>query len=396
MVLHVDVDAFFASVEQLLIPALRNRPVAVGNGVIASCSYEAREFGLRAGTPLHEARRKCPALVILDGNYQVYRCFAQHIWRICRDYTHDLETFLDEAYGDITGMDALYGDGLTIGRTLQRRVGDEVGLPVSVGAAANRMLAKIASSAAKPNGVRWIQPGQEEDYLAPLPIEKIPGVGRKTARQLHELNIRTVTDFRSLSLASLKEMFGKRGHILYERARGRDVQDVKAQALPRSISRETTFHQPTSDLVEVRAMLGYLLERAMRTLRAQNLRTRRVELSLCYDDWNRRVSRSSLSTPADCDEDVLARVESLLARLHTRRVSLRHVGIVLTELSRNPGPRLFEEPDRPRRRDLHRAVDDIRDRWGHASIISGRSVPLLTQLQRNDYGFVLRTPSLTK
>jgi DNA polymerase-4 len=396
MVLHVDVDAFFASVEQLLIPALRGRPVAVGNGVIASCSYEARALGLQAGTPLHEARKRCPRIVILDGNYQVYRCFAQHIWRICRDYTCGLETFLDEAYGDVTGMEAFHGSGLQLARSLQQRVRREVGLPVSAGVAPNRMLAKIVSSAAKPDGVAALRPGEEMEYLAPLPIGKIPGVGPKTAQQLGQLNIRTVREFRSLSRSVLQEMFGLRGQVLYERARGRDVQEVRSQTLPKSISRETTFHQPTSDLREIRAMLCYLLERAMRTARGQRLQVGCVELSLCYEDWKRRVARHCLPEPADCDQDVQPHVDRLCGRLHTRRVSLRHVGVVLSRLSPAAGPKLFEPESRHRCRRLHGAVDDIRDRWGHAAIVTGRSAHLLKLLPRNDYGFILRTPSLTK
>ncbi len=396
MVLHVDVDAFFASVEQLLIPPLRDRPVAVGNGVIASCSYEAREYGLRAGMPLTRARKQCPDLVILEGNYHVYRCFAQHIWRICRDYTCGIETFLDEAYGDITGMEGFYESPVDLGRSLQQRIARQVGLPVSVGVAPNRMLAKMASSAAKPRGVGAIAQGQEMDYLEPLPISRLPGVGRKTAEQLARINIRTVGEFRALSLDILREMFGRRGDVLYERARGRDVQDIKTRAMPKTISRETTFHQPTSDLQEIRAMLCYLLERAMRMLRAQKLQVGCVELSLCYDDWNRRCARKALPAPSDCDQHVEPFTDELFARLHTRRVSLRHVGIVLGNLSRDAGPRLFEpEPDLRRRR-LLGAVDDIRDRWGHAAIVSGKSAPLLKLLDQNDYGFVLRTPALTK
>ncbi|MFP4354846.1 MAG: DNA polymerase IV [Phycisphaerae bacterium] len=396
LILHLDVDAFFASVEQLLIPMYCEKPVAVGNGVIASCSYEARQFGLHAGMALHEARKRCPGLVILDGQYQIYRCFAEHIWQITRQYANSLETFLDEAYGDATGMEAIYGNGEAIGRSLQQQVADEVGLPVSVGLAENRMLAKIASSAVKPRGVCWIRPGQADAFLADLPVETIPGVGRKTKAQLAEMNIHTVRQLRELSSRSLKTMFGRRGEIIYERARGRDVQSLRPDALPKTISRETTFHKPTCDADEVLAMLTYLLQRAMRTVRGHKLMTGCLELNLRYEDWRGKTVRRALDEPTDCDEDVYALLTELLTTHKTRRVALRHVGIVLSNLVRNDGAKLFESPQRSQQRQLHRAVDGIRDKWGHGSVISGESIELLGRLQRDDYGFVLRTPSLTK
>ena len=204
LILHVDVDAFFASVEQLLIPALRGRPVIVGSGCIASCSYEARRFGLRAGMSLRQAARLCPSAVVVPGQYQVYRCFAEHIWRICRQYVIEMETYLDEAHGNATGMCSCRGDPLTLGRKLQRQVRDEVRLPVSIGLGANRMLAKVASSSGKPGGVVWIRPGDEEGVLASLPVGSLPGVGRKTAGVLGDMNIRTVDDLRMLSRISLR------------------------------------------------------------------------------------------------------------------------------------------------------------------------------------------------
>ena len=405
LILHVDVDAFFASVEQLLIPALRGRPVVVGSGVIASCSYEARRFGLRAGMPLHEARRRCPSAVFLKGDYQIYRCFAEHIWEICRRFTCGLETYLDEAYGDATGMRCIWGDPPALGGQLQRQVREEVGLPVSVGLAANRMLAKIASSSAKPKGLAWVRPGEEEKFLAGLPIEKLPGVGHKTEAKLRDMNIRTAGDLRVLSRELLRSMFGQRGEVLYERCRGRDVQEVREAGIPKTISRETTFHSPTCDPAEIRGMLFYLLERAMRAVRDGRLLARRLELSIRYDDWKEAAVRRSLPSASDCEEDIFTVVLELLDRLHGRRVALRHVGIVLSQfVPRGAEGRLFESRDQAGlpdaqqagRRGLHDAVDVIRGRYGHAAVVMGKSIELLGRLEQNDYGFVLRTPSLTK
>ena len=435
LVLHIDVDAFFASVEQLLIPRLRGRPVIVGSGCIASCSYEARRRGLQAGMSLSRAQRQCPGAIVLAGDYQIYRCFAEHVWRVCRRYTCGLETYLDEAYGDAAGMERVHGDPPTLGRKLQGDVLSEVGLPVSIGLAANRMMAKIASASAKPGGVVWIAPGAEDEFLTAMAVEKLLGVGPKTAGKLRDMNIRTVGELRRLSRELLRAMLGLRGEVLYERCRGRDTGSTAVSAvgrritgetplchgqaklgrapigtakhmtfdrgtrppIPKTISRETTFHQPTCRREEIRGMLQYLLERAMRAVRSRRLLTRCVELSIRYDDWREQAARRTLSQATAADDEVLERLWVLLEQLHKRRVALRHVGIVLSSFSPAGEEGLLFEPDsRRRRRELYIAIDNIRDRWGHGSIVTGESAELLGQLERNDYGFILRTPSLTK
>ncbi len=406
LVLHVDVDAFFASVEQLLIPFLRGRPVAVGSGVIASCSYEARKFGLRAGMELSRARKLCPQVVILAGNQNIYRCFADRIWDICRRYTVGMETYLDEAYGDATGMEAIHGDGMALGRKLQTAVQKEVGLSVSVGLASNRMVASIASDLSKPHGVAWIRPGDEERFLAPLPIEQLMGVGHKTAGVLHDMNVATIEQLRALPLEAMRTMFGRRGEVLYERCRGRDPQgDINDPSLeeegkrrvPRSISRETTFHTPQCDPAQIRGMLFYLLERAMRTARNAGLMAKCVEVSIRYDDWKSDAASRTLPEASDSDDDVFAIASELLEGLHKRRVAMRHVGVALSGLSRGGGqPTLFDPAGHEHRHELYETLDAIRDRFGHSAVVTGKSIELLGHLEQNDYGFILRTPSLTK
>ncbi len=397
IILHVDVDAFFASVEQLLIPALRNRPVIVGSGCIASCSYEARRFGLHAGMPLRRAMRLCPSAVRLPGQYPIYRCFAEHIWQVSRRYVTALETYLDEAYGDATGTHELYGGPPELGKRLQRDVRREVRLPVSIGLGANRMMAKIASAHGKPGGVVWIRPDEQETFLAPLAVETLPGVGRKTAEMLRDMNIRTVRDLCGLSRESLRAMFGRRGEVLYERCRGRDVETTRPAAVPKTISRETTFHEPTDDPKQIHGMLQYLLERAMRAMRGLGLLVRTVGLTIRYDDWKQRAARSTLPEPTADDDEVFEAVLRLLGRLHSRRVALRHVGIVLSRFSpKAERAALFESRRRARARKIYHTVDLIRARWGHAAIVTGKSIELLGDLEQNDYGFILRTPSLTK
>ena len=425
LILHIDVDAFFASVEQLLIPSLRGRPVIVGSGVIASCSYEARACGLRAGMALHRAKKLCPQAAILAGNCQIYRCFAEHVWDVCRRYTCGLETFLDEAYGDATGI-PFPGGPLELGQSIRRDVRREVGLPVSVGLAANRMMAKLASSSAKPRpgglpqseirnpksemdgaepqGVRWIPPGEEESFLAPLPIRKLLGVGPRTEQKLRDMNLLTVGQLRAVPRPILRSMFGLRGEELFERCRGRDwglavgTAGERGRARPpRSISRQTTFHQPTCDDREIRGMFFYLLERAMRTARQAGLLAGTIGLSIRYDDWKEFAAERSLPAPTQSDAEAFAIVGTLLGQLHRRRVALRHLGVELSNFTPAASlALLLEAPAEARRRHLAGAVDEIRDRYGHAAVVTGESIDLLGRLRQNDYGFVLRTPSLTK
>lgn len=399
LIIHVDVDAFFASVEQLLIPSLHHRPVVVGSGCIASCSYEARRLGLHAGMSLARARRLCPQAVILPGRYGRYRCFAERIWAVCRRTCLSLETYLDEAYGEIPAPSALSGtDPLSLGRRLQEEVATEVHLPVSIGLAANRMLAKMASHSAKPGGVRWIRADQVEAFLSPLPVEELLGVGGKTAALLGDLNVKTVADLRQLPQAVLVGMLGQRGAVLYERCRGRDVALPHSRPRPpRSISRETTFHQPCCRPEAIRGMLFYLLERAMRTTRQAHLLVGTVELTVRYDDWKEHVGARTLVEPTDNDDEAFAVVSSLLDRLHSRRVALRHVGVVLSHFRPAAARgRLMEPPDRSARRRLYGTIDTIRHRFGHAAVVTGEALHLLGHLEQDDYGFVLRTPSLTK
>ncbi len=393
--------------EQLLIPALRGRPVIVGAGCIASCSYEARQAGLRAGMSLREARRLCPRAVVMPGNQAIYRCFAEQVWSVCRRHVVQLETYLDEAYGNATGMGELYGGAMELGRRLRQDVLREVRLPVSIGLASNRMLAKIASGHAKPgrdfggrddgSGVVWVPPGSEEEFVAGLNIEAVPGIGHKTAEMLHDMNVHTVRQLRGLSRESLSAMLGQRGESIHERCRGRDSQAVRPDGPPRTISRETTFHQPTHEPGAIRGMLHYLLERAMRTARRLGLLAGRVEVSIRYDDWKELAASRTLEAPTGEDDAALAAAMGLLERLHRRRVALRHVGVVLSHFApAGSETTLFTAPREARSRALYGAIDSIRDRWGHAAIVTGKSIELLGKLEQNDYGFVLRTPCLTK
>jgi len=397
-VLHVDIDAFFAAIEQLRHPRLQGQPVIVGAGVIASCSYEARRFGLRAGMPLTEARRLCPHAVVLEGHAQIYRSFAETIFERCREVSPSVETFLDEAYCDLTGTDRLHGDLLEAARALKQRIHEDTGLTVTCGLGPNRMLAKLIGKTVKPDGLARLGAVEADDFLRDRPIEQLAGVGRAHAQTLRSMNLRTIGDLRMLPLEALSALFGVIGRQLFDRCRGNDTAPVHAREVPLSISRETSFHRDTADGAEIEGMLEYLVGRACRTARELDLEARTVAVRLRYADQEGSEQARSLPSPSDADPVVLTLALDLLRRQFTRRVALHGVGVTLSNFASRVGEQgeLFDAGASFRRESLLRAFDDVRGAFGHGVLVSGRALHLKGRLAEDRHGFVLRTPSLTQ
>jgi DNA polymerase-4 len=397
-ILHVDIDAFFAAIEQLIDPRLRGRPVIVGAGVIASCSYEARRHGLKAGMALSEAKRLCPDAVILEGHAQTYRCFAEQIFACCREVSHSVETYLDEAYCDLTGTERLHGDLLSAARRLKARVRETTGLTVTCGLGPNRMLAKLIGKTVKPDGLAAIGADQAEAFLCGRPIEQLAGVGHAHAKTLRSMNVRTIGELRPFPVPTLEALFGAPGRMLYERCRGRDTAAVTEREIPVSISRETSFHRDTADRAEIEGMLEYLVGRACRTARELDLKARTVAVRLRYSDGEGDERARTLRSPSDADPVLLEPALDLLRRLFTRRVALHHVGVTLSQFASRLGEQgsLFDEREAGRRAALFRAFDGVRSAYGHGALVSGRALHLKGRLEEDRHGFVLRTPSLTK
>jgi len=395
-VFHVDIDAFFPSVEQLLNPALRGKPVVVGSGVIASCSYESRRYGLSAGMSLVEARRLCPHVVILRGNQHVYRAFAEEVWTLCRDVSPAIETYLDEAYLDMSGTELLWPDLPSVGARLKKRIRAATGLPVTIGIGPNRLCARLATRLAKPDGLGALSEREAERYLAELHAGNLPGVGRATTRALAALGIHTVGELRRLARGELVALFGKIGSAIYDRARGRDTAAVEAREIPRTISRETTFHNETGRADYIEAMLSYLVQRAARAARTLGIAPGRVELKLRYNDFYAAARRRALVEPTNLDADIYELACTLFHELHTRRVGVRLVGVTLSDFVRAETVQLKLFDPRERRRRLSRAIDAVRSRFGFGAIVTGKALELMNTLERTSNGYVLRTPSLTK
>jgi len=317
-ILHVDMDAFYASVEQRDRPELRGKPVIVGGrpeerGVVAAASYEARKYGIRSAMPTARALRLCPHAVLLRPRMGHYRRISQRIREIFLSYTPWVEPLsLDEAFLDVTGSERLFGPAERIGREIKRRIFQELGLTCSVGLAPNKFLAKLASDHQKPDGFTVIRPEEVEGFLRDLPVEKLWGVGPATARKLRALGLRTVGDLRRLSKEELIGRFGKWGLRLWERARGVDERPVVPEREPKSLSRETTFPQDVHDDRELDQVLLQLTHEVVEDLKGEGRRARTVQIKVRFADFTTITRQCTLAEPTDSPEVFLGAARKLL------------------------------------------------------------------------------------
>ena len=312
-ILHVDLDAFFAAVEQRDRPELRGRPVVVGvggphdRGVVSAASYEARRFGVHSAMPLRTAARLCPEAVFVPVRGSVYAAVSREVMGILRRYTPALEQIsIDEAFLDVAGSELLFGPPSAIARDIRRDVAREVGLTASVGVATTKLVAKVASDLQKPNGLVLVAPGTEAAFLAPLPISRLWGVGPKTAGSLAELGVRTIGDLAALPDDLLARRFGRQGPVLRQRARGVDPSPVSAGDRARSVSHEHTFDVDTSDLEVLERTLLALSEGVAGRLRAGGVRGRTVSVKVRDASFRTTARQRTLAQATDQTEVVFA------------------------------------------------------------------------------------------
>jgi DNA polymerase-4 len=394
----VDVDAFFASVEQALDPRLRGKPVLVGRGVVASASYEAKSHGVRTAMSFRDALRLCPQAVVVPGQYEHYADYAARVQRILLDFTPAVEcAALDDFYLDFTGTDRLYPDFPGTLRRMQLRVEKDLGISVSVGAATSKLVASVASRLERPRGFRIVPPGVEEEFLAPLPVEKLHGIGHVHAQTLRERGVNTIGELRRVPVVALVATFGEVvGRQLAERARGLDDRSVHVPPEPKSISRETTIEGGTIDVEFLAALLEYLAERIGTTLREHRRQARSLALRLRYTDFLSAV-RSTRLTPATNDEKSLhAAALELVRALYTRRVALRFVGLSVTNLEPERRQNDLFDIASNRRWYLHRGVDLVRGRFGWNSLFYGKGLALREHYSTKPNGLILSTPCLSR
>ena len=401
-ILHIDLDAFFVSVEQSLAPGLRGKPVIVGGrpdrrGVVASASYEARVFGVRAGMPLAQAYRLCHHAIFLQGSFPVYRDASEKFMTILADFSPCLEPAgLDEAYLDITGCGA-YGTPRQLALHIKERVKKEIKLIASVGMAGCKVVAKIASDLGKPDGLVEVAAGQEKEFLAPLPVVNLPGVGKRTEQALKAMGIKTIGQLAALPAEAIKNRLGAAGLMLHHYANGMDDRQVEPTGEAKSISRETTFAEDTLDRTFLQAILRYLCERVGAELRQESKHARTITLKLRYADFETITRRISSKEATDADEAIFAGAVKLLDEaLARKRKLVRLIGVGVSTLV-DYGRQLHLLDSRPQRQaQLDKAIDRIRNKYGFTSIQTGRTLLLKDIFATREGGFTLETPSLSR
>jgi nucleotidyltransferase/DNA polymerase involved in DNA repair len=378
-ILHVDLDAFFAAVEQRDRPELRGKPVIVGGGgpdqrgVVSAASYEARKFGVHSAMPLRTAGRLCPQGIFLPVDGRKYQRASREVMAILRRFTDQVQPIsIDEAFLDVTGSRALFGDGEAIAHAIKQAVTDEVGLTASVGVASTKLVAKIASDLRKPDGLVVVPPGEEASFLAPLPISRLWGVGEKTAAVLRDFGVETIGDLAALPPDAMERRFGKHGASLVARAHGIDADPVATGEPAKSIGHEHTFGKDTAEPERIERTLLGMADGVAWRLRAAGLKAATVTLKLRDTNFVTISRQTTLDTPADLTEEIYeAALELLRRELHGQRIRL--VGVTASNFRDREQLALFGGED-PKRHQAAEAMDTIRRKYGERAVTRGRLV----------------------
>ncbi len=380
-ILHVDMDAFFVSVELLFDPELRGKPVVVGGqpdqrGVVSAASYEARKYGIQSAMPLRTAGRLCPHAVFLDGHHERYAEWSDRIAAILAKYSPIVEMVsIDEAYLDLAGTERLHGAPLAAAHKLVSEIWQTTELPCSAGLARTRLVAKVASDQAKPRGLLWVPGGSEAEFLAALPVRKIPGIGKVTEAALKALRIETVGQLRSIPQEKLEEVFGRWGTALYRKARGEDSYEFFVDAEPKSISHNHTFGTDTDDRGALAATLSHLCQKAAKRLREARLFARTLTLTIRYAGFHTITRSKTLAEPTDLDGVVLGTIHQLFEGHGDRARKIRLLGVELAALTHGSVQLdLLDAGRREKLERLARATDQLRDRFGFDKLQYGGSL----------------------
>jgi DNA polymerase-4 len=377
---HLDMDAFFVSVEELFDPSLKGKPVVVGGrpnerGVVSAASYAARKFGVHSAMPLRTAYKLCPQALFVDGHPERYREYSGKVYDTLQSFSPLVEmASIDEAYLDMTGTERLYGPPLRAAHLLHERIRSATRLNCSIGIAASRLVAKISSDQAKPNGVLWVIPGQEAAFLAPLDVRKVPGVGKVMEKNLHALGIRKVGDLATLEESFLAGRFGKWGLALAGKSHGLDAGGWFDTAIgedtgPKSISHEHTFSEDTADMAHLEATLARLSEMVGRRLREHRLHARTIQLKLRYSDFSTITRAHSLARPTGLDTEIFEQARDLFRRNWKPGAAVRLLGVHVSGFAEEaPQMDLLGDQRHERWKQALAAADRLRDRFGESAV----------------------------
>jgi DNA polymerase-4 len=399
-IFHVDMDAFFVSVEELFDPSLKGKAVVVGGqrnerGVVSAASYEARKFGVHSAMPLRTAAKLCPHAIFVDGHRDRYLENSQKVHNVLTSFSPLVEmASIDEAYLDMTGTDRLYGPPLRAAHTLHQKIKAETQLNCSIGIGISRLIAKVSSAKAKPNGVLWVVPGQEAKFLAPLDVRDIPGVGKVTEQNLQNLGIRKVGDLSRYEDTFLEEHFGKWGLALAGKARGEDAggwfdNEVGAEVGAKSISHEHTYNEDTASPEQLESTLMRLSEMVGRRLREGGLYARTLQLKLRYKDFTTITRAHSLPAPTQLDTEIFEQIRALFRKNWRKGAEVRLLGVHASsfEAAAEQGD-LLEGNRRERWKQALSAADRLRDKFGESSVslASGMKSGFRERIHENPVG----------
>jgi DNA polymerase-4 len=387
-VFHVDMDAFFVSVEELFDPTLKDKPVVVGGqrderGVVAAANYEARKFGVHSAMPLRTAAKLLPAdAVFVDGHPGRYRDCSRKVYEVLKNFSPALEmASIDEAYLDMSGTERLHGPPLRAAHNLHAEMKARTKLNCSIGIASSRLVAKVASDQAKRNGVLRVLPGCEAAFLAPLDVRKIPGVGKVTEQNLHNMGIFKVGDLNQLDEAVLEERFGKWGLALAGKARGEDAggwfdTEIGEDTGPKSISHEHTFNTDTADLQQLESTVARLSEMVGRRLRENRLYARTIQLKLRYRDFSTITRAHTLAGATQLDTEIIEQVRALFRRHWQAGREVRLLGVQASSLETAEGQIELLDSDRHQRwKQALSAADRMRDKFGESAVSLAGGMP---------------------
>jgi len=347
-IIHIDMDAFYASVEQLDQPELAGKPVVVGGrpdsrGVVAACSYEARKFGIRSAMPCSHAYRLCPAAIFIRPRMNRYRDISAAIMDIFRRYTDVVEPLsLDEAYLDVTGNKVDQASATLLARQICRDIHAETGLTASAGVSCNKFVAKIASDLNKPNGISVIEPDQVEPFLARLPIGKFHGIGKVTEKKLLHLNIRTGGDLKRCSMEELHNLFGKNGQFFHDIVRGIDLRPVRTSRTRKSVGAERTLKQDTTDPEEIRDLIGSLTRKVGTTLENKELKGRTITLKIRYGDFTTVTRSVSTEKPVGHADEILVHLPGLIRKTEAGERPIRLAGVSVSNFATESQQRPYQ------------------------------------------------------
>ena len=379
-IFHVDMDAFFVSVEELFDPSLKGKPVVVGGqrderGVVSAASYEARKFGVHSAMPLRTAAKLCPQAIFVDGHPERYREYSGKVHEVLTHFSPLVEmASVDEAYLDMTGTERLHGPALRSAHRLHSEMKSATALNCSIGIGTSRLIAKVSSAKAKPNGVLWVLPGQEARFLAPLNVGEIPGVGKVMERNLRAMGIEYVGDLAKLEESDLEQRFGKWGLALSGKSRGEDAggwfdAEVGENLDPRSISHEHTYDEDTADLERLQSTLMRLSEMVGRRLREGGYFARTVQLKLRFKDFTTLTRAHSLDQPTQLDTEIYENIRRLFLRNWKVGQMVRLLGVQTSNFEVRPSQLdLLESSRQERWQQALKAADHLRDKFGESAI----------------------------